>query len=99
MVDISQSGREEPGATVGSPPSDGRGAGVEVPDPRREIAAEAIRQLRQKLLDLSNRNRLLNFRHSERSRTHIRIIDNIPDVLYQRLAEGQPVTFKSLPEP
>ncbi len=62
-----------------------------------------IEQLRTKLLDLSNRNRLLNFRFSESSRTHVRIIDELPDQLFNRL-NGEPnttkkLTFRSLPDP
>ncbi len=52
-----------------------------------------------RLLDLSNRNALLNFRHSERALTHIRIIDELPDFLFGSLLDGNGLTFKSLPEP
>jgi Protein of unknown function (DUF4011) len=65
---------------------------------RTETTAVLLRDLRSRLLDLSNRNRLLNFRFSERSRTHVRIIDELPDILLGKLAEGKSLTFKSLPE-
>jgi len=60
---------------------------------------EKIAELRMKLLDLSNRNTLLNFRHSERALTHIRIIDELPDFLFGAFLNNQELTFKPLPEP
>ncbi len=55
-----------------------------------------VEQLRDKLLDLSNRNPLLNFNHTPRSRTHVRIIDEVPDFLFAALAEGRELAFQSL---
>lgn len=60
---------------------------------------EKIQELRLKLLDLTNRNSLLNFRHSEKALTHVRIIDELPDFLFGSLIEGEKLTFKPLPEP
>tara|TARA_B100000780_G_scaffold59903_1_gene38393 strand:+ start:5782 stop:6045 length:264 start_codon:yes stop_codon:yes gene_type:complete len=60
---------------------------------------EKIQELRLKLLDLTNRNSLLNFRHSEKALTHVRIIDELPDFLFGSLIEGDKLTFKPLPEP
>lgn len=60
---------------------------------------EKISELRMRLLDLTNRNALLNFRHSERALTHVRIIDELPDFLFGSLVDGDRLTFKSLPEP
>jgi very-short-patch-repair endonuclease len=59
----------------------------------------AIQQYRQKLLDLSSRNPLISFRHSERSRSHIRIVDEIPELLFNRLSNSRQVTFVPLPYP
>lgn len=64
-----------------------------------EFIKKKIRELRMRLLDLSNRNALLNFRHSEKALTHIRIIDELPDFLFGSLLDGNGLTFKSLPEP
>lgn len=64
-----------------------------------EFIKNSIQQFREKLLDLSSRNPLLNFRHSERSRSHIRIIDEIPEILFERLSASQPMTFVPLPYP
>ena len=65
---------------------------------RRAVTKKSIEELRKRLLDLSNRNRLLNFRFSDRSRTHVRVIDELPDVLYGKLIGGKRLTFAALPE-
>ncbi len=62
-------------------------------------AARSIAALRAKLLDLSNRNQLLNFKHTPRSRSHIRIIDEILKLVFDDLAAGKYFDFKPLPEP
>ena len=54
---------------------------------------DQIKELRMRLLDLSNRNALLNFRHSEKALTHIRIIDELPDFLFGVLLDGDKVCF------
>jgi very-short-patch-repair endonuclease len=59
----------------------------------------AIQQYRAKLLDLSSRNPLVNFRHSEKSRSHIRIIDEIPEKLFEKLDAGRQLWFEPLPDP
>jgi hypothetical protein len=66
---------------------------------QREMAEKLIAELRKRLLDLSNRNRLLNFKFSDRARTHVRIVDEIPDVLYGKLSDGKKLTFIPLPNP
>jgi hypothetical protein len=58
-----------------------------------------VQQYRSKLLDLSSRNPLISFRHSERSRSHIRIIDEIPEILFEKLTGGKQLTFSPLPDP
>lgn len=64
-----------------------------------QLVRQKVSELRMKLLDLTNRNALLNFRHSERALTHIRIIDELPDFLFGSLLNGKPLKFLSLPEP
>jgi len=63
------------------------------------VFKERLGGLRARLLDLSNRNRLISFKHSDRARTHIRVVDELPDVLFSRLSNGKRMRFKSLPEP
>jgi transcription elongation GreA/GreB family factor len=61
---------------------------------------EALRQLRLKLLDLTGRNRLLNFRHSPgRS---LQSVEGDLQALYERLVESNTrvrVTIRGVPEP
>ena len=72
---------------------------MQTAEARQELVIEKIKELRLRLLDLSNRNALLNFRHSEKALTHVRIIDELPDFLYGSLIEGEKLTFLPLPEP
>lgn len=58
---------------------------------------EGLEHIRQRLLDLTLRNRLLNFRHTKRS--SLRVIDEIPNQLYCALTKGRKLTFIPLPEP
>jgi very-short-patch-repair endonuclease len=72
------------------------------PVPAAAVIREAERvteQLRKKLLDLSGRNRLLSFTHRPKSRSHIRVIDELPHVLFERLQSERPMTFQALPAP
>lgn len=64
---------------------------------RREWTLEAIAGLRAKLIDLSKRNSLVSFKHSERGATYLRIIDERPDQLFGTLTEGQ-MRFEALPD-
>ena len=58
-----------------------------------------IERLREKLLDLSTRNRLLNFTHKEPSRQHIRIVDELPDLVFASLVDEKQLTFQAVPDP
>ncbi len=44
-------------------------------------------------------NRLLNFKHSDKSKNHIRIIDEIPEVLFEKLEERKNLHFVWIDEP
>lgn len=64
------------------------------------LIREAIGKLRLRLLDLTNRNRLLNFKFSETSKKFVRVVDEIPTVLFNRLTEGGArMYFVGLPNP
>lgn len=56
----------------------------------------ALVKLRDKLLDLSKRNPLVSFKHSERGASYVRVIDELPDVLDASLRAGG-MTFEPLP--
>ncbi|MBO0903362.1 DUF4011 domain-containing protein [Jiella sonneratiae] len=73
-------------------------------EPNREAEAidvafqrREIERLREKLLDLTRRNGLLNFRHS-RGGAFVRVVDELPDVLLARLRAGE-MEFEPLPDP
>lgn len=66
---------------------------------RRKAASFSIEDLRIRLLDTSARNSLISFRHSERSRTHARVINTTPNAIYEALVDGRALRFRSLPSP
>ena len=54
---------------------------------------------RDKLIDLTRRNRLINYRHSESSNTHIRIINCGLNDLAEASISGRQLEFVALPDP
>ena len=56
-----------------------------------------LNALRQRLLDVSNDNRLLNYRHT--TKPCLQIVDELPDELFQRLNDGGKLTFVPVPAP
>jgi very-short-patch-repair endonuclease len=56
-----------------------------------------LAQMRLRLLDLTNRNRLLNFRHFKKS--SLRVVDELPDELFSSLLDGKELFFKAMPRP
>ena len=60
-------------------------------------ATDKLRQLQERLLDISTRNRMLNSNFKGRSKQHFRFIDEIPDNLYETLIRKK-MEFKSLPD-
>lgn len=59
---------------------------------------ESLEKLRSRLLDLSARNRLLNFSHA-RSKRFVRIIDELPDNLFETLLAEKSMRFAAVPDP
>jgi len=60
----------------------------------------ALEQLRLRLLDLSGRNRLLNFRHT--AGRSLQFVEGQPSAIYQKLFEGAnrpSINILGLPEP
>lgn len=68
-----------------------------VTDGAGSFSFDSLEALRKKLLDITSRNALLNFKHPKRS--SLRIIDEIPDQLVETLQSGQEMTFIPVPEP
>lgn len=64
----------------------------------KQVQAQ-LKALRQKVLDLSRRNRLLNFKHSPKGRDHIRIIDEVLSGVFDTLRNGKGLSFQALPDP
>lgn len=58
---------------------------------------ERVEKARKRLLDLTMKNSLLNFRHSDRAIGHIRIINSNIDELYKDLVSGKDIEIISLP--
>ncbi|MBT4337030.1 MAG: DUF4011 domain-containing protein [Bacteroidetes bacterium] len=57
----------------------------------------ALKNLRNRLLDLTARNRLINFRYTKRG--SLRIIDELPDMLVEMLLSEKEMRFLPVPEP
>jgi len=60
-------------------------------------AHRALENLRMRLLDLTARNRLINFRHTKRG--SLRIIDELPNQLAETLMADTEMRFLAIPEP
>ena len=66
---------------------------------RKENVKKTLEDLRLKLLDLTGKNPLVSFKHRETNKNQVRLIDEIIDILYQKLNDNKPLQFLSLPEP
>jgi hypothetical protein len=56
-----------------------------------------IERMRMRLLDLTSRNRLLNFRHTKRAT--LQIVGEAPEAIYARLRDGAELFFRPVPKP
>lgn len=63
----------------------------------REFVRKKISELRQRLLDLTARNPLLNFRHPKGS--SVRIVDELPDQVVTALQANRSFYFEPVPRP
>lgn len=61
------------------------------------LALKALENLRMRLLDLTARNRLINFRHTKSA--SLRIIDELPNQLVETLLAETEMRFEAIPEP
>ena len=62
----------------------------------KEVVKSQVESLRKRLLDFSKRNDLLNHTHSERSTKFVRVVDELPNELFDKLISGN-MEFKPLP--
>ncbi len=60
-------------------------------------AIKALANLRMRLLDLTARNRLINFRHTKRG--SLRVIDELPNQLAKTILADTEMRFLAIPEP
>lgn len=60
-------------------------------------AQRALENLRMRLLDLTARNRLINFRHTKGG--SLRVIDELPNQLVETLMADTEMRFEAIPEP
>jgi very-short-patch-repair endonuclease len=75
-------------------------AGSASPNPDfKGLVLGTIEKLRAKLLDLTMANRLLNFKPSEKSKSHVRVIDEIPEALFEKLENGKELEFAWIEDP
>ena len=93
---VEKSKQHDGGAEIAEPsPSEGTGL---PPDPFPHGPVKAgLERLRSRLLDLTNRNRLINFRHTKAS--SIRIVNTDMAAVFSRLTGGLKLTFEPVPEP
>ena len=64
---------------------------------RNSAVPVKIERLRNKLLDLSCHNSLLSIRLGSARNSCIRVVDELPDVLFSRLYSRGKFTFQPLP--
>ncbi len=62
-----------------------------------ELINSRIETLRPKLLDLSRRNPLIATKLTSRSNSHIRVVDELPEILHYNLSNNQEMRFVPLP--
>ncbi|NRD53149.1 DUF4011 domain-containing protein [Corallococcus exiguus] len=66
-------------------------------NPHDPVLLKELERQRTRLLDLSASNRLLHFRHT--ARTALRLVDELPGVIFERLSNHRALTFLPVPEP
>lgn len=68
-------------------------------DLHAEYIHAQIEEFRKQLLGMTRRNHLLNCPHTSRVQAQVRIVDELPDVVFERLEVGSEFTFLPSPEP
>ena len=68
---------------------------------KTKLAKDNIKNLRNKILmgSTTNRNPLINYKHSDRKRGQVRIVDELPNEIYKDLIADMSFIFRPLPEP
>ena len=68
-------------------------------DPHAEHIDAQIEDFRKQLLGMTLRNHLLHCPHGPRVQAQVRVIDELPDMVFERLEVGGEFSFLPLPEP
>jgi transcription elongation GreA/GreB family factor/very-short-patch-repair endonuclease len=68
-------------------------------DPHAEYIGQQVAKYRKRLLDLTLRNSLLDCKHDARSRTQLRIVDELADTVFLGLENGNRYVAAPLPAP
>ena len=74
-------------------------SGDRVADLHAEHIGAQIEEFRKQLLGMTLRNHLLNCPHGPRVLAQVRVVDELPDIVFERLEVGGEFTFLPLPEP
>jgi superfamily I DNA and/or RNA helicase/very-short-patch-repair endonuclease len=69
----------------------------DIPQLNKNFAFDSLQAIRNRLLDLTGRNRLLNFKHGRSG--FIRVIDEMPDQLVENILNDEEFTFIPINEP
>jgi very-short-patch-repair endonuclease len=67
------------------------------PNGLTDLVKQRLENLRPKLLDLSKRNPLISTKLVPRSNSHIRIVDELPDILFYKINNGGAMRVSALP--
>src|SRR5712692_3140665 len=62
-----------------------------------EMVKQGILKAREKLIDLSLRNGMLQYRHSESSSRHVRVVNELPGTVVDCLASKKSIDLIPLP--
>lgn len=68
-------------------------------DPHAEHIDAQIEDFRKQLLGMTLRNHLLNCPHGPRVQAQVRVVDELPDMVFERLEVGGEFSFLPLPVP
>lgn len=55
-----------------------------------------VSRLRENVLNFSKSNKLLNFKHAATTKSYLRVVDELPEIVFQKLSDGG-MAFKALP--
>ncbi len=93
---LKQSSAKSP-PTISVPEATTSNKSSDLPAPQEQKwTYQAVAKLRAKLIDLSRKSPLIAFKHASRSTSQLRFIDERPDLLFAKLADGT-MGFEPLP--